>query len=76
MYLAKPTSLYETTYGACFIREQSAVPTVAHICSFSPGKVSASSARAYFPVLNGSLAAVTVPLLEIAARLKSMPPRG
>lgn len=69
-------SLCWTTYGVCFSRERSAVPTVAHICSFNPAEVSASSARAYFLVWDGSLAAVMVPLLEIAARLKSMPPQG
>jgi hypothetical protein len=60
----------------CFSRERSAVPTAAHICSFNPAEVSASTAKAYFLVWDGTLASVMVPLLEIAARLKTMPPEG
>jgi hypothetical protein len=60
----------------CFSRERSEVPTVAHICSFNPAEVSASTARAYFLVWDGKLASVMVPLLEIAARLNTMPPAG
>ena len=60
----------------CFSRERSAVPTVAHICSFNPAEVSASTARAYFLIWDGTLPAVLVPLLEIAQRLKRVPPDG
>jgi hypothetical protein len=60
----------------CFSREHRAVPTVAHICSFDPAEVSSSTTRAYFLVWDGTLASVVVPLLEIAARLKSMPPKS
>ena len=60
----------------CFSRERSAIPTIPHICSFDPAEVSAITARAYFLVWDGTLASVIVPLLEIAARLKTMPPDG
>jgi hypothetical protein len=60
----------------CFSRDRSEVPTMAHICSFKPAEVSASTARAYFLVWDGKLASVMVPLLEIAARLNTMPPAG
>jgi hypothetical protein len=58
----------------CFSCERSAVAAMAHACVFNLAEVSVSSARAYFLGWDGSLAAVMVPLLKIAARLKNMLP--
>jgi hypothetical protein len=58
----------------CFSCEHRAVPTLAHICSFDPlQKAALALSRAYFLVWDATLASVVVPVLEIAARLKSMP---